>query len=340
MLVLPVWRPPLLYASWCPSLRLLPQCHDPWPFLFLVLRWFLAPVSHCPRCPVPVGACLLPLASPCPLAAGLPYALSLPGVLVEGRGGGLWGADGPCPGQGCLKPPPEGFRGVGGADSLDSVPEEGCPCRLRHGGIRGGLVGAGGDAGADLLEGLDHVHPLTPSCSPGRLHPAAELPQGGYRPPGETGGGKGGGGLRAQGPGPAAARGRGSAVLLVGGAGRGHGTAVARVVTAWGAGAAVARAAGEGRVWAARVTGGALLFVAVGRRRHGTAVARLVTSGRGGAALARAGAERRVSVARGTGSAMPFVGGRQRRHGTAVARVVARGGEGAAAARAGGGGRV
>ena len=55
-----------------------------WPFLCLALRWFIAPVLRCPRCPVPVGACLLPWASPRPLAAGLPFALSLPAVVVVG----------------------------------------------------------------------------------------------------------------------------------------------------------------------------------------------------------------------------------------------------------------
>ena len=66
---------------------------------------------------------------------------------------------------------------------MDPVPEEGFPCRLRHGGLRGGLIRVCGVAGADLLEGVHHVHPLSPSRSPGPLQPAAELPQGGDRPP-------------------------------------------------------------------------------------------------------------------------------------------------------------
>ena len=60
------------------------QCHGPWPFLFLALRWFLAPVLRCPLCPVPVGACLLPWPSPRPLAARLPFALSLPDAAAVG----------------------------------------------------------------------------------------------------------------------------------------------------------------------------------------------------------------------------------------------------------------
>ena len=83
--------------------------------------------------------------------------------------------------------------GVGGAEALDRVPEVGLPCRLRHDGLRGGLVEVGVGAGADVLEGVHHVHPFSPSRSPGPLHQAAELLQGGGRPPGEVGGGLGGG---------------------------------------------------------------------------------------------------------------------------------------------------
>ena len=91
------------------------------PFLSLTLWWFLAPVL----CLVPVGACLLSWASPHPLAAGPPFAVSLPGVVVVGWGGGLWDADCPCLGVGGLEPPAEGFWGVGGAEALHNVPEEG-----------------------------------------------------------------------------------------------------------------------------------------------------------------------------------------------------------------------
>ena len=51
-----------------------------------------------------------------------------------------------------------------------------------------------GGAGADLLEGVHHVHPFSPSRSPGPLHPAAEFRQGRGRPPVEVGGSLGGGG--------------------------------------------------------------------------------------------------------------------------------------------------
>ena len=88
LLVPLAWLAPLSWlVSWCPSLRPVPQCNGPWPFLFpvlVVLQWFLPPVLCCPWCPVTVGACLLPGASPRPLAAGLPFALSYCGVLGLG----------------------------------------------------------------------------------------------------------------------------------------------------------------------------------------------------------------------------------------------------------------
>ena len=154
-------------------------------------------------CPVPVGACPSLWALPCQLAGvslsvpcpPLARALSLPSVAVLGWGGGLRGANGPGVGVGGLEPPAESLGGVGGAEALDPVAEEGLQCRLRHGGVRGGLVGVCGAAGADLLKGVHHVHPFAPSRSPGPLHPAAELLQGGGRPPGEVGGGLGGGGV-------------------------------------------------------------------------------------------------------------------------------------------------
>ena len=183
-----------------------------------------------------MGACLSPWALPCPLAGvylsapcpPLACALSLPGVVVVGWGGG---AAGPGLGVGGLEPLAEDSGGVGGAEALDRVPEEGLPCRLRHDGLPGGLVGVGGGAGADLLEGVHHVHPFSPSRSPGSLHPTAELLQSGGRPPGEVGGGLGGGGVRARGPG-------------VAGGGRGP-AAVAGVEAPGGAGAAVAGAGVE-----------------------------------------------------------------------------------------------
>ena len=192
-----MWRvPPSRCASWFPSSRPLRQCGGPCPLLYpvlVVLRWFLAPVLWCPLCPVPVGACLSPWASPRPLAAGLPFALSLSGVLAVGWWRGLWDANGPCLGSAGLEPPAESFGGVGAAEALNRVPEEGFPCSLRHGGLRSGVVGVGGGAGENFLESLEGVAPFTPSRSPGLLHPAAELPQAGADHQGRwRGGGSGG----------------------------------------------------------------------------------------------------------------------------------------------------
>ena len=85
------------------------------------------------RCPVPVGASLSLWALPCPLARvslsvpcpPLARALSLPGVVVVVWVGGLWCADGPGLGVGGLEPLAEGFGGVGGAEALSRVSEEG-----------------------------------------------------------------------------------------------------------------------------------------------------------------------------------------------------------------------
>ena len=170
-------------------------------------------------------------------------------------------------GLGGLEPLAEGLGGVGGAEALHRIREEGLPCRLRHDGLRGGLVGVGGGAGVYLLKGMHHVHPIVPSRSPGPLHPAAELLQSGGRPPGEVGGGLGGGGVRAPGPG-AAGGGRGP-VVVVG------------VAVPGGAGAAVVGAGGGGRVRAEGGTGGG--------GGHGAAVARLGASGGAGVVVAGAG---------------------------------------------------
>ena len=198
------WQALPVCVPWCPPMCPLSLRHGPWSFPSLACWWFPAPVLCRPRCPVPVGACLLPWAPPRPLAGvSLPVpcpplacALSLPSVVVVGWGRGDCGA--PMThtwGWVVWSHRRRVLGGVGGAEALDRVPEEGFPCRLRHGGLRGGLVWVGGSAGADLLEGVHHVHPFSPSRSPGSLHPAAELPQGGGRPPGELGGGLGGGGL-------------------------------------------------------------------------------------------------------------------------------------------------
>ena len=187
---------------------------------FVVVPFSFVPWSPLPplpgswclfRSPVPVSACphLGPLRAflpECPLVSpALPLPLSSPFLVWwwrEGRGGEgalaaqALGVDG-------LEPLAEGLGGIGGAEALDRIAEEGLPCRLWHAGPRGGLVGVGGGAGAHFLEGMHHVHPIVPSRSPGPLHPAAELLQSGGRPPGEVGGGLGGGGVRARGPGAA-----------------------------------------------------------------------------------------------------------------------------------------
>ena len=86
-------------------------------------------------------------------------SLPLPGAVVVGWGGG---ADGPGLGVGGLEPLAEGFGGVGGPEALDRVAEEGLPCRLRHDGLRGDLVGVGGSAGA-------HLPKVCTMCTPSRL---------------------------------------------------------------------------------------------------------------------------------------------------------------------------
>ena len=130
------------------------------------------------------------LGARCP---SLALVLPLPGVVVAGGAGWGGGAGGPGLGVGGLEPLAEGLGGVGGAEALDRIAEEGLPCRLRHDGLRGGFVGVCGGVGAHLLEGMHHGHPFVPSRSSGPLHPPAELLQSGGRPPGEVGGGPGGG---------------------------------------------------------------------------------------------------------------------------------------------------
>ena len=111
-----------------------------------------------------MGAC--PSLGECPfLSLALPLPVPFPFPVWWWWGGG-GGADGPDLGVGGLEPLAEGLGGVGGADALDRVAEEGLPCRLPHDGLRGGLVGVGGGAGAHLLEGVHHVHPFSPSRPP------------------------------------------------------------------------------------------------------------------------------------------------------------------------------
>ena len=252
--------------------------------------------------------------------------------------------------MGGLEPLAEGLGGVGGAEALDRIAEEGLPCRLWHAGLWGGLVGVGGGAGAHLLEVMHHVHPIVPSRSPRPLHPAAELPQSGGRPPGEVGGGLGGGGVRARGPG-AAGGGRGPAVIAgvavpgragaavagAGGGGRvraeggtggggGHGATVARFVASGGAGVMVGGAKGGGWVWPAGGTGIPAGPVGGGGGGRSAAVVCLAVSGGAGAVVAGAG---------GRGLVWPEGGGGVG-HGAAVAFVAVPGGAGAAGAGSGG----
>ena len=260
--------------------------------MLLVLRLLLAPVLWCPWCSVPVGRCVLPGASPCPLAARLSFANSLSSVLLVGRWRGLLGADGQCPGVGGLEPPAEGLGGVGAAEALVRVPEQGVRCRPRHGGLRGGLLAVDGGAGEDFLEGVDHACPPTPARPAGPIQPAAG----------------GGGGLRARGPGAAVAgAGGGGCVWVaqgnekrgaaVGGGGRGHQTAVAREVALWGAGAPVAGPGGGRCVSLEWRMGSAVPFMGGG---HGTMVARVVALR--GAGTAGAGPWGVVAALRGAGA--------------------------------------
>ena len=262
---------------WVVARAVVPFSSVPWSPLPSLPGFWVVSCPHVVSLPASCPCECLPSlgAPPCPLAwvlLGVPcpslaLVLALPGVVVAGGAGLGGGASGLGLGVGGLEPLAEGLGGVGGAEALDCIAEEGLPCRLRHDGLWGGLVAVGGVAGAHLLEGMHHVHPFVPSRSPGPLHPAAELLQSGGRPPGEVGGGLGGGGVRARGPG-AAAGGRGPAV-------------VAGVAVPGGAGAAVAGAGGGGRVRAEGGMGGG--------RGHGAAVARLVASGGAGVVVAGAG---------------------------------------------------
>ena len=162
------------WVVFCPYVVLL---QVPCPYGRLPLTWgpSVPPYLSVPFCP-------LPYPCPCPFP---------PRCGGGGLGGG--GADGPGLGVGGMEPLAEGLGGVGGAEALDRVAEESLPCHLRHDGLRGGLVGVGRGAGADLPEGVHHLHPFSPSRSPGPRHPAAEFLQGRGRPPDEVGGGLGGG---------------------------------------------------------------------------------------------------------------------------------------------------
>ena len=332
-----VVRRPLGVGGAGPSVVVCPSCV--WVLVPAVISSFPAPRSLFPLLPGPLlVSCphVVSLPVPCPywclpvtLGASVPPCRSVPLCPLPSPcpcpfpsrcgGGGVGGvAAGPGLGVGGLEPLAEGSGGVGGAEALDRVPEEGLPCRLRHDGLRGGLVGVGRGAGAHLLEGVHHVHPFSPSRSPGPLHPAAELLQSGGRPPGEVGGGLGGGGVRARGPG-------------VAGGGRGP-AAVAGLEAPGGAGAAVAGAGDGGRVRATGGAGGPVGPVGGGGGGHGAAVVCLAAPGGAGAAVAGTGGGGRVRAEGGTGGPVGLVGGGGGGHGAAVARVVAPGGAGAAGA--------
>ena len=111
------------------------------------------------------------LGVPC---ASLALVLPLPGVVVAGGAGWGGGAGGPGLGVGGLESLAEGLGGVGGAEALDRIAEEGLPCRLRHDGLRGGLVGWRGC-------GCAHPGRYAP-CAPLRafLLPRATSPSGSW----------------------------------------------------------------------------------------------------------------------------------------------------------------
>ena len=102
--------------------------------LFLPLpRPWVVPCSHVVSLPVPCPYGRLPVtlgpsvpacrSQPlCPLPSPCPCPFPSPGVVVVGWVGG---ADGPGLGVGGLEPLAEGLGGVGGAEALDRVPEEG-----------------------------------------------------------------------------------------------------------------------------------------------------------------------------------------------------------------------
>ena len=133
---------PAVMSSFPARRSLFPPLLGPW---VVSCSHVVSPPVPCPYggLPVTLGASVPPcrnvplccLSSPCPCP--------LPSRCGGGRVGG-GGAAGPGLGVGGLEPLAEGFGGVGGAEALGRVPEEGLPCRLRHDGLRGGLVGVSG----------------------------------------------------------------------------------------------------------------------------------------------------------------------------------------------------
>ena len=143
-----------------------------------------APARHLGRFHAPLPECpSLPLALP------LPVPFTFPGCWWWGGGGRRW----PRPGVGWPGAIGGWFGGCRGGEGPRPRPGGGPPhaaCGMMA--SRGGVVAVGERAGADLLEGVHHVHPFSTSRSPGPLHPAAELLPSGGRPPGEVRRGLGG----------------------------------------------------------------------------------------------------------------------------------------------------
>ena len=113
-----------------------------------------------------MGACLSPFWAPLPECPSPPLALPLPVPFpfqVWWWWGGGGGVDGPGRGVGGLEPLAEGSGGVGVAEPLDRVSEEGLPCRLQHDGLRGGLVRVGS---VRVRTSSKVCTMCTPSCLP------------------------------------------------------------------------------------------------------------------------------------------------------------------------------
>ena len=207
LLVLPVWCVPPCCASLRPPVCPLP----PVPRL-LVLPSLGFPVFPCPCVALP------PLPCPC---GRLPATLRV--SLPPCCGPSLCPFPSRCAGGG-LRQPAEGFGGVGGAGSLDRVPEEGFSCRLQHGGLQGGLVGADSVRVGSLRRcgscAPRHDFPLSWPTSTSRWGREKRTWDGGGACGGtrwsRSGGGGGGGWGRVS-----AVRGAGSVVPFVGGGGRG-----------------------------------------------------------------------------------------------------------------------
>ena len=220
--------------------------------------------------------------------------------------------------MGGLEPLAEGLGGVGGAEALDRIAEEGLLCRLWHDGLRGASFGS---VGVRVRTSSKVCSMCTPSCLPA---PPAHFTQ-------RRSSYKVGADHEARCAGAWGGEGSMPGVLERGGGGRGP-AVLAGLAVPGGAGAAVAGAGGGGWV---RVEGGT-----GGGGGHGAAVARLVASGGAGVVAAGTGGGGWVWAAGGTGSPAGPVGGGGGGRGAAVACLAASGGAGAVVAGAGGGGLV